>query len=147
MSPNKQFKLNIQEIQSFIPHRYPFLLIDRVIEITPYESILAMKNISISDPIFEGHFPNNPVYPGVMIIEGLAQASGVLGKYQCSDKINDVLLTEIGDARFRKKVIPGDNLYYKVVKEKQKGPFYWFAGTATVDNEIVASVKFSAYMK
>lgn len=138
---------DINEIKKFIPHRYPFLLLDRVVELTAFKSIKALKNISMCDPVFQGHFPKEPVFPGVLLIEGLAQASGILGNFSCNRSSQDLLLTEIISARFRKKVIPGDTVYFIVNLDKQRGSFYWFSGQAKVSNDVVVSVKFSAYMK
>ena len=147
MSLSDTIQLSTREVKAILPHRYPFLLVDKVLDIKPQESILAQKNISISDPIFEGHFPDNPIYPGVLLIEGLAQTSGILGRYEAAEKSCDFLLTEISQARFRKKIVPGDVVYYKVEKEKRRGNFYWFIGNAIVNNEKAVTVNFSAYMK
>ena len=143
---NMQLPLGVPEIQECIPHRYPFLLIDKIIALTPYQSITAIKNVSALDPFMPGHFPNYPVFPGVLIVEGIAQASAVLG-YCSTGKKNEVLLTEVNQTRFRKKVLPGDTLRYDIVIEKHRNPFFWFKGTAYVDQEIVATTSFSALLK
>lgn len=138
-----QAPLTIQQIQQLIPHRSPFLLIDRVLDFTIGEKIVAIKNISMTDPYLEGHFPDNPVMPGVLIIEGLAQTSAVLGRLT-DPTSSSVLLTEISSARFRRQVTPGDTLTLEVTVVKHRKPFYWFAGVAKVGSEVAAEVSFSA---
>ncbi len=133
----------IQQIEQLIPHRSPFLLIDRVSRYEVGKSIVAVKNISMTDPYLQGHFPGHPVMPGVLIIEGLAQASAVLGRLT-DPAASSVLLTEISSARFRRQVVPGDQLQLEVTVVKQRKPFYWFAGIAKIDGEDVAEVQFSA---
>lgn len=133
----------IQQIQQLIPHRSPFLLIDRVTQFEVGKSIVALKNVSMTDPYLEGHFPGNPVMPGVLIIESLAQASAVLGRLT-DPTSSSVLLTEISSARFRKPIIPGDCVSIEVTVIKHRKPFYWFSGIAKVDGENVAEVAFSA---
>ena len=142
-----QLPIEVEEIKKIIPHRYPFLLVDRVVSLDVGKFISALKCISISDPILQGHFPGNAIFPGVMVIEGMAQASAILGCYSVPKQgSNDVLLTEISRARFRKPVKPGDVLEYKVKVVKTKGQFFWFSGEAYVDNILVASASMSAYM-
>jgi 3-hydroxyacyl-[acyl-carrier-protein] dehydratase len=139
--------LSIEDIQNCIPHRYPFLLVDQVIALIPNESIIAVKNVSISDPILQGHFPNFPVYPGVLMIEGMAQASAILGRYSRDKDYQQVLLTEITDCRFRQKVVPGEQLRFEVHLEKKRDPFFWFKGTVYSGERSVASATISALMK
>ena len=139
--------MDIHEIKKHIPHRYPFLLVDRVLECKKDESIVALKNISISDPILQGHFPDYPVFPGVLIIEGLAQASGILGSVSKGGSQHQTLLTEVTQARFKKKVEAGDTLRYEVTLYKRRDPFFWFKGVALVEGQIVATCEFSAYLK
>jgi 3-hydroxyacyl-[acyl-carrier-protein] dehydratase len=141
-----ELPIGVEEIKKIIPHRYPFLLVDKVIALEVKKSISALKCISISDPILQGHFPDNAIFPGVMVIEGVAQTSAILGCYSVGRESKGVLLTEISRARFRKQVKPGDVLHYKVTIEKTKGHFFWFSGEAYVDNNIVATVSMSAYM-
>lgn len=146
--PKLDLPLDIPAIEKCLPHRYPFLLIDKVLALTPGKSVHALKAISGSDPILQGHFPGHPIYPGVLIIEGLAQASGVLGLYsRKAGSVVTVLLTEVEKARFRKKVEPGETLHYEVILERQRGDFFWFDGNARVEDSLVANVKFSALMK
>jgi 3-hydroxyacyl-[acyl-carrier-protein] dehydratase len=135
--------MDLQAIQSLIPHRYPFLLVDRILEYKIGESIVGLRNISCSDPVLQGHFPGDPVVPGVIIIEGLAQTSAVLGRLT-DPECRSVLLTEVSSARFRRKVVPGDVLVYEVKVVKRRKPFFWFDGEAKVDGEAAAIVSFSA---
>lgn len=137
----------VEQIQRCIPHRYPFLLVDQVIELVPNQSIVAVKNISISDPILQGHFPGFPVFPGVLMIEGMAQASGILGRYSRDHDYQEVLLTEITNCRFRQKVVPGDQIRFEVCLEKKREPFFWFKGNVTISGKSVASASISALMK
>ena len=139
--------MGIQEIQQCIPHRYPFLLIDRVLEATAHERIVAIKNVSFSDPVLQGHFPGMPVYPGVMIVEAIAQAAAVLGHLSFEAGLSQCLLTEIQSARFRRQVVPGDVLTFDVRVAKRRTPFFWFDTTASVGSEIAAEVKLSAFIK
>ena len=139
--------MDILEIQKYIPHRYPFLFVDRVLSIEKGKSIVATKNISASDLILQGHFPHYPVFPGVLIIEGLAQSSGILGSYSNSDNQRETLLTEVTQTRFKRKVEVGDVLQYEVSLVKKREPFFWFKGVATVEAQIVATCEFSAYLK
>ena len=150
MSSPVETPFGFTEICRCIPHRPPFLFVDKVLEIKFDESVHAIKCISALDPYFEGHFPGNPIFPGVYIIEGLAQATGILLaktlESQGPDKITQCLLTGVQDARFRRQVVPGDVLHYHATVQKARGPFYWFSGTAKVDGQVVAEVKLSAML-
>lgn len=136
--------MSVADIEKCVPHRYPFLLVDRVVAYDKGEAITAYRNISMADPLLQGHFPGNPILPGVIMIEGLAQASAVLGKLTKGTECDTCLLMEISDTRFRKMVVPGDVLYYNVKVVKRRKDFFWFEGVATVDGEVAASAKFSA---
>jgi 3-hydroxyacyl-[acyl-carrier-protein] dehydratase len=138
--------MDVVAIQKAIPHRYPFLFIDRVLEVKSFESLVAIRNITISDPALQGHFPNNPIVPGVVIVEGAAQAAAVLGRIS-KGSLTECLFTEISEARFRKPVVPGDVLRYEIKLTKHRGPFLWFEAQMSVDGTEVAFVKFSALMK
>ncbi len=146
-TPKFELPLDVVAIQKIIPHRYPFLLIDKVTALVPGKSVVALKNVSISDPILQGHFPGKPIYPGVLMVEGIAQAAGVLGVLSVDEKVETVLLGAIQEARFRRIVEPGTTLRYEVTLEKQRGGFCWFKGSAYVDQEIAVNVTFSALMK
>lgn len=138
--------MDVVAIQKAIPHRYPFLFIDRVLEVKSFESLVAIRNITISDPALQGHFPNNPIVPGVVIVEGAAQAAAVLGRIS-KGSLTECLFTEISEARFRKPVVPGDVLRYEIKLTKHRGAFLWFEAQMSVDGTEVAFVKFSALMK
>ncbi len=141
---------DVTEIQRILPHRYPFLLIDRVTELTPGESISGYKNVSISEPVFQGHFPDHPIYPGVMIIEGMAQAGGVLAfksmdnatQEEIANKV--VYFMSIDKAKFRKPVVPGDRLVYEVSVLKNKGAVWFLDAKAKVDGTLVAEAELKA---
>ena len=137
--------MDVVEIQRRIPHRHPFLFIDRVLELVPYKHIVAVRNITVSDPMLQGHFPGNPIVPGVVIVEGAAQAATMLGSIS-NDGCSTCLFTDISGARFKKPVIPGDVLKYNVTLVKYRSKFYWFKASMTVDSEEVATVEFSAMM-
>ncbi len=141
---------NVVEIQEILPHRYPFLLVDRITELTPGEYIEALKNVSISEPVFQGHFPDHPIYPGVMIIEGMAQAGGVLAfksmdgvtKEDIQNKV--VYFMSIDKAKFRAPVTPGDQLVYKINVIKNKGAIWQLDAKAYVDDKVVAQAELKA---
>ncbi len=142
--------LDVVEIQNILPHRYPFLLVDRVIELEEGKSIKAYKNVSISEPVFQGHFPGHPIYPGVMIIEGMAQAGGVLAFKSSSqaeqeaakDKV--VYFMSIDKAKFRNPVKPGDRLEYRLEVLKHRGNIWVLEGKAYVDETLVAEAELKA---
>jgi 3-hydroxyacyl-[acyl-carrier-protein] dehydratase len=135
---NKGF-LTIEKILKILPHRYPFLLVDRVLKLDRGKSITAIKNVTYNEPFFQGHFPSLKVMPGVLIIEALAQAGGILLYHSVPDpeKIL-VFLTKIDKAKFRKPVVPGDQLKFKVEILRLKSKFCHISGKAFVDGEIVA---------
>ncbi|NOT59263.1 MAG: 3-hydroxyacyl-ACP dehydratase FabZ [Acidobacteria bacterium] len=131
--------MDINEIQSILPHRYPILLIDRVVELEPLKRIVALKNISMSDAVFQGHFPGVPVYPGVYIIEAMAQTGAVLLLREMPDRANKlVYFAGIDEAKFRKPVVPGDQLRLELTVLKYRTNFAKLRGEATVDGQLVA---------
>ncbi len=142
--------MDVVEIQKILPHRYPFLLVDRVTEVVNGESIEAYKNVSISEPVFEGHFPGHPIYPGVMIIEGMAQAGGILAFQsmsaddQAATENKVVYFMSIDKCKFRHPVRPGDRLVYKLSVLKHKGPIWVLDGKAYVDEKLVAEAELKA---
>lgn len=134
--------IDIHEIQRLLPHRYPFLLIDRVLEFTPGEHLIGIKNISYNEPQFTGHFPKRVIMPGVLILESLAQATGLLAFKSVDDLHADnalYYLAGIDKARFKRPVEPGDQLLLEVRIVKNKRNFWKFTGVASVDGEIVVS--------
>jgi len=134
------------EILQLLPHRYPFLLVDRVLEIVPGQKLVAYKNVTFNEPFFNGHFPGHPVMPGVLILEALAQASAILAyKSEGMDPTQKVTyLMAIDNAKFRKPVVPGDRLQLSVEVVKHKGAVWKQKGTATVDGVKVAEGEFLA---
>lgn len=141
------FPMDTAAIMRCIPHRHPFLLIDRVLEAVPNVSIVATKAISFTDPALAGHFPGNPVMPGVLMVEAVAQAAAVLGHLSYEYGLTVCYLTEVSKARFRRQVTPGDVLRFDVKVLKRRAPFFWFDAVATVEGETVLEVQLSAYIK
>lgn len=134
-------RLNIEEIRDILPHRYPFLLVDRIDELEP-ERIVGIKNVSINEPFFTGHFPDYPVMPGVLIVEAMAQVAGVLVLSQIPDRKSKlVLLAGVDGAKFRKPVRPGDQLRIEMKLIKRKAALAKMNGTATVDGVLVAEAE------
>ena len=131
-----------EEVKQFLPHRYPFLLVDRVLECTPGESLTAYKNVTVNEPFFQGHFPQVAIMPGVLIIEALAQATGLLGFRTMSETPRDDLLymlVGVDNVRFKRQVIPGDQLMLKVELVKRTRMIWKFTCEASVDGERVTS--------
>ncbi len=135
--------IEIQEIMALLPHRYPFLMIDRVIDFTPGESLTAIKNVTVNEPIFTGHFPTMPIFPGVMILEAMAQATGILGFKTVSErKENELyLFAGIDEARFKKPVVPGDQLVLEVKFLKERRNMWKFYAEAKVDGQVVCTAE------
>ena len=142
--------LDVVEIQKILPHRYPFLLVDRVTAMVKGKSISAYKNVSISEPVFQGHFPDHPIYPGVMILEGMAQAGGVLSFLSMGELADEeienkvVYFMSIDKAKFRIPVRPGDRLEYRLSVLKQKGTIWFLKGEAYVDDKLVSEAELKA---
>jgi len=130
----------VEEIRRFLPHRYPFLLIDRVIECIPGESLTAIKNVSVNEPQFTGHFPDVPIMPGVLILEALAQATGLLGFRTMSEEpSSDLLYMLVGvdNVRFKRQVVPGDQITLKARLLRRSKVIWKFSCEASVDGELV----------
>jgi len=142
--------LDITDITKLLPHRYPFLLVDRVVKLEKNQNIEAYKNISISEAIFQGHFPDHPIYPGVMIIEGMAQAGGILAFKSLEDTVDIqtkvVYFMSIDNAKFRAPVTPGDQLIYKISVLKSRGSVWQFDAKAYVEDKLVAQAELKAML-
>ena len=141
--------MDVVDIQKILPHRYPFLLIDRVTDIQKGETLTGFKNVSISENVFQGHFPGHPIYPGVMILEGMAQAGGILAfksmdisEEEISNKV--VYFMSIDKAKFRNPVRPGDRLEYRISVIKNKGAIWMLKGEAYVDDQLVSEAELKA---
>lgn len=146
MSDENKTIFDVNQIMQMIPHRYPILLIDRVLELVKGESAVCLKNVTINEPHFAGHFPGFPVMPGVLIIEAMAQTAALvvvdfLGE-EAQGKV--VYFMSIDNARFRKPVTPGDSVHISVEKVQSRGPVWKFKGVATVDGKKCADAIFSA---
>ncbi len=138
---------DVNQIQEILPHRYPFLLVDRITNVKQNEEVEGYLNISITNQVFQGHFPGHPIYPGVLILEGMAQAGAVLpfivlGKQELKNKV--VYFMSIDKAKFRKPVRPGDKLVYKVKLIKQRKTIWLLHGESYVDNELAAEAELKA---
>jgi len=131
--------MDVRWIQSVLPHRYPMLMVDRVLELEPGKRITAVKSVSMNEPYFQGHFPGQPVVPGVLLIEGMAQAGGILLLHGVEDRSQKLLyFMSIERARFRRPVVPGDQLRYEVEILRMRSSTCKLQGRATVDGELVA---------
>lgn len=138
--------IDIQGILACLPHRYPFLLVDRVLEVVPGERLHAIKNVTANEPFFQGHFPGQPVMPGVMIIEALAQAGGLLALRttgECVEK-KMLLFRAIDKAKFRRTVLPGDQIHLHLKVIRQRLGLWTMAAEARVDGEVVTEAELSA---
>ncbi|WP_456470362.1 3-hydroxyacyl-ACP dehydratase FabZ [Caminibacter sp.] len=138
---------DINQIQEMLPHRYPFLLVDRITDVKNGEYVEGYLNISITNQVFQGHFPGHPIYPGVLIIEGMAQTGAILpftvmDKDELSDKV--VYFMSIDKAKFRKPVLPGDKLVYKISTIKHRGKIWHLKGEAYVEGELVSEAELKA---
>lgn len=135
-------KLDILQIQELLPHRYPFLLVDRVLECEPSVRLSGIKNVSFNEPFFQGHFPNQPIFPGVLIMEALAQATALLTAQSANmGKGTTYYLAGIDNARFKRQVVPGDQLTLEVKYIKHKRHLWSFDCRAEVDGELAASAQ------
>lgn len=138
--------MDIKEIIRLLPHRYPFLLVDRILDGEKGKSLVGLKNVSMNEPFFQGHFPSDPIMPGVLILEGMAQVGGILAYYSLPEMIGEKLIyfAGIDKVRFRRPVVPGDQLIFQMRVIKHKGKIWKMAGKALVEKEIAAEAEFMA---
>ncbi len=139
-------RIDILEILRLLPHRYPFVLVDRILSFEPEKTIVGLKNVTINEPFFQGHFPLRPVMPGVLILEGMAQVGGILAFYTEPEKIGNSVLYFVGidKARFRQPVIPGDQIIFKLELMKRRRGIWQMAAQAFVDEKLVAEAELMA---
>ncbi|PWB79681.1 MAG: 3-hydroxyacyl-[acyl-carrier-protein] dehydratase FabZ [Methylocystaceae bacterium] len=139
---------DIERIMQLLPHRYPFLLIDRVVDIRGGRSGVGIKNVTANEPQFQGHFPGRPVFPGVLMIEAMAQTAGVVAMYAQpeGERARSVYFMTIDKAKFRKTVTPGDRLEFHMVKTAQKRDIHWYSGRALVDGALVCEAEVGAML-
>lgn len=133
--------LDISEISSYLPHRYPFLLVDRVVDIHAGESIVAYKNLSVNEPFFDGHFPHSPIFPGVLLLEAMAQAAGILGFYSQGKTIEDgsrYYFAGADNLRFKRTCVPGDRVMLRAAVVSQRRGIWKFDVSSDVDGEMAA---------
>lgn len=143
--PNQNW--DVEWVMSVLPHRYPLLLVDRVLEIEPKKRIVAVKNITIAEPVFQGHFPGRPVMPGVFLIEGLAQAGGLLLLHDMPDRENKLIyFMGIEEAKFRRPVVPGDQVRYELEVLRLRSSHCKLAGKVLVDGQLAAEAVISSAM-
>src|SRR4030042_1511473 len=135
--------LNIKDIQKLLPHRYPFLLVDRIIEMEPGIRALGIKNVTINEGFFQGHFPEQPIMPGVLIIEALAQVAGVLAFCSEASEGRSVYFMSIEKAKFRRPVLPGDQLKLEVKILQRRGNVWKFSGSAVVEQKVATEAEFT----
>jgi 3-hydroxyacyl-[acyl-carrier-protein] dehydratase len=138
-------EIAVREIFDILPHRYPFLLVDRVLEVVPFESIRAIKNVTVTEPFFQGHFPGNPIMPGVLILEAMAQATGLLAfhAHQAKSESRKVYyLVGVDKARFKRPVEPGDQLILTAQMRRRIRGIYTISAAAHVGNELVSTAQF-----
>jgi 3-hydroxyacyl-[acyl-carrier-protein] dehydratase len=136
--------MDIKDIQNLLPHRYPFLLVDRIIQMETGTRAVGIKNVTINEEFFQGHFPNHPIMPGVLIVEALAQVAGILALKSGAAAGKAVYFLSIERAKFRKPVVPGDQLKLEVSILQQRGNVWKFSGNAFVEDKIAAESEFTA---
>ncbi len=140
---------DIMRVLELMPHRYPFLLIDKVIDIRGEESCIGIKNVTFNEPQFTGHFPTRPVFPGVFLIEGMAQTAGaicVMSRLAQQDRPKQVFFMTIDKAKFRKPVVPGDTVEYHMQKLNNRRNMWWYRGEARVEDALVCEAELSAML-
>ncbi len=135
--------MDVKEIQNVLPHRYPFLLVDRILEMEPDKKAVGIKNVTVNEPFFEGHFPGNPIMPGVLIVEAMAQVAGIMA-FRSGVAGDTVYFMSIEKAKFRRPVVPGDQLRLEIAKLQQRGNVWKFSGAVSVEGKPVAEAEFTA---
>jgi len=142
----KKKEIDIQEIMRLLPHRYPFLLVDRITSLIPNHSVKGLKNVTANEPCFQGHFPGQPIFPGVLILEGMAQTGGCMAFCSIPEMIGEKLIyfAGINKARFRKPVVPGDQIEYRLEMLKHKRLVMVMMGRAFVDDQLVTEAELMA---
>jgi 3-hydroxyacyl-[acyl-carrier-protein] dehydratase len=135
--------MTINEIMKLLPHRYPFLLVDRIVSLEPGVSASGIKNVTINEPFFQGHFPDQPIMPGVLVIEAMAQVAGVMA-FSSGMEGKAVYFMSIENAKFRRPIVPGDQVVMDIKVLKQRGNVWKFSGVATVDGKMVSEAEFTA---
>jgi len=143
-TPAIQLPVGVEQIAAVLPHRYPFLLLDRVVELDPGQRVVALKNVTFNEPFFQGHFPGHPVMPGVLLIEAMAQAAGMLVKLSepnAGDKRSIFYLVKVDKARFNRTVVPGDQLRLEVEHKRRMRNMSQFLGRTVVDGKVVAEAE------
>ncbi len=140
--------IQISEIMEILPHGYPFLLVDRIVELEMGKRIVGIKNVTINEPFFQGHFPGQPIMPGVLIVEAMAQTAGVLALKSAPEELKKrvVYFMAIDKARFRRPVHPGDQMRMEMVVSKQRKSVWGFTGKAYVDNQLAAEAELMAML-
>jgi beta-hydroxyacyl-ACP dehydratase FabZ len=137
---------DIQKIMNLLPHRYPFIMIDRILELVPGEKVVALKNVTINEPFFQGHFPGRPIMPGVLMIEAMGQAGAVLAAESLPEQEQGSLIYFMGmnKVKFRKPVVPGDQIIFEIKFLKQRAKVFKMSGMAFVDEKLVAEAELMA---
>ena len=135
---------DLREILKLLPHRYPFLMVDKIVAIDGDDSAVGIKNVTVNEPHFMGHFPDHPIMPGVLLVEGMAQTAGAICARKAGTGSNLVYFMTIDNARFRKPVVPGDRVEFHVTKQKQRGNIWKFHCDAKVDGQLVAEADIGA---
>jgi 3-hydroxyacyl-[acyl-carrier-protein] dehydratase len=143
--PSTLDAMDIGDILKVLPHRYPFLMIDRIIDINGDESAIGIKNVSVNEPIFQGHFPGEPIFPGVLIIEGMAQTAGAIAIAADREKGRHIVyLLTIDKCKFRKPAVPGDRIEYHIRKVRRRNNMGWFEARAMVGSTLIAEAEVGA---
>ena len=148
-APTRLETADILKVMDLLPHRYPFLMVDKIVDIDSDESCIGIKNVTINEPIFTGHFPTRPLFPGVLLIEGMAQTAGaicVAAKLADKARPKQVFFMTIDKAKFRKPVVPGDTVEYHMQKLNNRRNMWWYRGEAKVDGAVVCEAEIGAML-